>query len=219
MRTRNHGRSRAILSVCVCMLPMVAIAGCDRDRHESRESIKSSLPAGADLNQARSLTLMDLGTLPEPPGVQKNDPRYEDARIPAFPNPLSLKEGDVVTVSGWLHVVRSMGDGDYNLRFSSQRDSADHYIVSEIPDGDDAPKRLQPVIEDAREFVKTKVLDGKDPSKQGTTLKDPVYVQITGQLYFNDANPGNPPRPDAQGLQRSSYWEIHPGLKLAIVKP
>ena len=38
----------------------------------------------------------------------------------------------MVTVTGWLHVVRSMGDGDYNLRFSSQADSADHYIVSEI---------------------------------------------------------------------------------------
>lgn len=216
MRIRNRTCPGAILSVC--LLPALVGVGCDRDRRESREEIKSSLPPGADLDQARNLTLMDLSMLPEPPGLQKNDPRYQDARIPAFPNSLGLKEGDVVTVSGWLHVVRSMGDGDYNLRFSSRPDSADHYIVSEIPDGDDAPKQLQPLIEAAREFVKTTMLDGKDPSKQGTTLGNPVYVQITGQLYFNDANPGNPPRPDAQGLQRASYWEIHPGLKLVVLK-
>jgi hypothetical protein len=137
-------------------------------------------------------------------------------RIPAFTNSLGVKEGDIVKVSGWLHVVRLMGDGDYNLRFSPSADSADRYIVAEIPDQDDVPLQLRPMVKAARDVVQAKGLGGKGASRQGTTLPNAPYVEITGQLYFNDANLGNPLTPDAQGTRRGSYWEIHPGLALKL---
>jgi hypothetical protein len=90
--------------------------------------------------------------------------------------------------------------------------------VSEIPDEDDVPPQLRPMIEAARNFVKSKVLAGKEPSRQEATLPNPLYIQITGQLFFNDVSIGDDSRPDAQGLHRASRWEVHPGLVLAFSK-
>ena len=204
-----------------CMLFTLVPCGFSQEKREtveSRVSIKTSLPPGAKLTDARNLSLQELSALPDPPGVEKNDARYQQTRIPAFPNRLGVKEGDVVTVSGWLHGVRLMGDGDYHLRFSPTADSADQYLVAEIPDEDDVSPQLRPTIEAARNFVKSKVLGGNGPSRQEATLPNPLYIQITGQLFFNDVNVGNNSRPDAQGLHRASRWEVHPGLVLACSK-
>lgn len=203
-------------TILVCAVSTLGQGQERRQGVDGRSSIKSSVPPGADLTRAKTLSISDLVSLPEPPGVQKNDPRYEKMRIPAFTNPLGVKEGDIVKVSGWVHLVRLMGDGDYNLRFSPSADSADRYIVAEIPDQDDVPQQFRPTIKAARDFVQSKLLGAKAPSRQGTTLPNPAYVEITGQLFFNDVNVGNPPAPDAQGTKRGSNWEIHPGLALAL---
>src|SRR5690242_1401813 len=65
---------------------------------ETRVSLKTSLPADSNPSQAKSLTFAEFISIPEPPGVLKNDPRYEKQRIPSFPNSLGVKEGDVVKV-------------------------------------------------------------------------------------------------------------------------
>jgi len=208
-------------AVLLCSFVVFTIGyGQDRGRGvDSRESVKTSLPQGENASATKNISLSDLISLAEPPDDEKNDSRYDKQRIPAFANPLGLKEGDVVAVTGWLHVVRLMGDGDYNLRFSGDPASADHYIVAEIPDVDDVPQNLRPLVKTARDFVQSKVLGGKSPSRQGTTIPNASYVQITGQLFFNDANLGNPPGPDNQGLQRASNWEIHPGLAMTLAQP
>ena len=215
----HHLRLVAVLGGAMLFALVLCSHGQEKRQFvESRVSIKTSLPPGAKLKDAKILSFQELSALPDPPGVERNDAHYQRTRIPAFPNRLGVKEGDVVTVSGWLHVVRLMGDGDYHLRFSPTADSADHYLVAEIPDEDDVSPQLRPMIEAARNFVKSKVLGGNGPSRQEATLPNPLYIQITGQLFFNDVNVGNNSRPDAQGLHRASRWEVHPGLVLACSK-
>src|SRR5580704_16511138 len=63
---------------------------------ETRVPVKTSLPPGTDPNNAKLLTFADFTSIPEPPGVVKNDPRYDKQRIPAFSNPQGVKEGDVI---------------------------------------------------------------------------------------------------------------------------
>jgi hypothetical protein len=180
---------------------------------ETRVPVKTSLPPGEDPSQARPLTFLEFITIPEPPGVAKNDPRYDKARIPAFPNPLNVKEGDIVKVAGYLHIITLMGDDDYNMRVSASPDSADNYFTIEVPDDDDvADKKLRPLVEAARKFLEKQVLDGKEPSRQGSTPAKAPYVEITGQLYFSDNHVGDPVTPDRQGLHRATSWQIHPGL-------
>jgi hypothetical protein len=199
-------------AACFCI--SLSIHGCSREgaADSARISIKTSLPIGADVTQATGISFADIAAMPEPPDVRRNDPRYQKARIPAFPNPLNLKEGDVITVAGYLHRVTYMGDGDYNLRISASPDSADNYIVSEIPDDDDVPRNLRPMVISARDFLKSKVLSGKEPSRVGTILDNPPYVEITGQLYFSDSNVGKTTQADSLGMHRASSWQVHPGL-------
>jgi hypothetical protein len=183
---------------------------------ETRVAVKTGLPAGTDPNNAKLLTFADFISIPEPPGVVKNDPRYDKQRIPAFSNPQGVKEGDVVKVKGYIHIVTLMGDGDYNIRLTATPDSSDNYIVSEIPDDDDvSDKTLRPMVIAARNFIKSHMLQGSDPSRQGTNVAAPAYIELTGQLYFSDNHVGDAPAPDRQGLHRATSWQIHPGLAIA----
>lgn len=184
---------------------------------ETRVAVKTGLPSGTDPNAAKLLTFADFISIPEPPGVVKNDPRYDKQRIPAFSNPQGVKEGDVIKVKGYIHVVTLMGDGDYNIRLTATPDSSDNYIVSEIPDDDDvSDKTLRPMVVAARDFIKAHMLQEKDPSRQGTNVATPAYIELTGQLYFSDNHVGDAPAPDKQGTHRATSWQIHPGLAIAF---
>src|SRR5260370_33318988 len=68
-----------------------------------RWPIKTSVPAGADLSLGKSVSYADLAKLDDPPGAQKNDHRYQSARIPMFTNALGVTEGDILITPGWLH--------------------------------------------------------------------------------------------------------------------
>lgn len=211
------------LLVCytLCVAAGMAMVGCGEKKPETGEtrvSVKSGLAAGVDPMRSRTVAFSDLVAMPEPPGVTQNDRRYEKARIPAFPNALGLKEGDVVTVTGYLHSVTLMGDGDYNLRISASKDSADSFIVSEIPDDDDVSNgHLRGMVEAARDFIKKQILQGHDPERApGTKLPDAPAIMLTGQLFFSDRNVGQPIVADAQGLRRATNWQIHPGFDVSF---
>jgi hypothetical protein len=213
--------TRFSFGLMVCASLCVLLHGCEKKDaggfKETRVPVKTSLPPGTDPTQARKLTFAQFASIPDPPEVLKNDPRYDKARIPAFANSLGVKEGDVVKVGGYLQVVTYMGDGDYNLRFTATPDSPDNYIVSEVPDDDDlADKKLRPLVIAARDALKAQALGGKDPSKQGSKPTTPPYMEITGQLYFSDNHVGDAPAPDRQGLHRASSWQIHPGLYISF---
>ncbi|HXN65785.1 MAG TPA: hypothetical protein VN862_10655 [Candidatus Acidoferrales bacterium] len=216
----TRGRiSLFLLLAFICAFSGPLLQGCGHEEHGAegaRSKVKTSLPDGVDPNRPRTLSFADLAALPDPPGVVKNDPRYQNARIPAFSNALGVSEGDAVKVGAYLHRVTYMGDGDYNLRFSASPTSTDNYIVSEIPDDDDVPRKLRPMVVAARAYLKSQILGGKQPSKQGTELNPAPYVEITGGLYFSDSHVGDPPRPDQQGLHRASSWQIHPGIDIRL---
>ena len=215
-------RKRTCFMLSLAAVVGVLCNGCKKNEsaggfNETRVAVKTGLPPGANPADAKALSFAEFISIPEPPGIVKNDPRYDKQRIPAFSNPLGVKEGDVVKVRGYLHMVTLMGDGDYNIRIGATTDSADGYIVSEIPDDDDlADKKLRPMVIAAQEFIKSHMLQGKDPSRQGSTVTGSPYVELTGQLYFSDNHVGDAPVPDKQVLHRASSWQIHPGLAVAL---
>lgn len=217
----NTSRARTFFAISLTVALAIFSNGCKKNESggfkETRVAVKTGLPAGTDPNNAKLLTFADFISIPEPPGVTKNDPRYDKQRIPAFSNPQGVKEGDVISVKGYIRVVTLMGDGDYNIRLTASPDSSDNYIVSEIPDDDDvSDKTLRPKVIAAREFIKAHMLQGNDPSRQGTNVSAPAYIQLTGQLYFSDNHVGDAPVPDKQGTHRATSWQIHPGLSIAF---
>ena len=151
-----------------------------------------------------------LIALPDPPGVKKNDPRFQDAFIPSFQNSEDLDEGDMVRVSGWLHLVAYETDGDYHMQISNSDTSGDHCLIVEVPYPTYVKHspNLKSKCSAVRSFIKKTLLKGKDPGS-ATVLKKPVYVTVTGQLFYDDAHVGTPPR-GKKGMHAVSLWELHP---------
>ncbi len=181
-----------------------------------RWPIKTSLAEGADPAHAKSIAFADLIALGDVPGVKKDDPRYQDARIPAFSNSLNVKEGDIVTVRGWLHLIALETDGDYHIQISDSAASGDHCLIVEVPDPDPAftaTADLRPTFASIRDFLKAKTLANQDPSPRGSVMAHPPYVEVTGQLFYDDSHVGDPPR-GKKGMLAATLWEVHPVVAL-----
>ena len=160
-----------------------------------------------------------LVALPDPAGVKKDDSRYQDAFIPSFPNTLNLHEGDIVRVSGWLHLVAFETDGDFHIQISNSQTSGDHCLIVEVPYPTyvkSAPN-LKKLCTTVRNYIKKNMLKGKDPTPAGTVLKSAVQVTVTGQLFYDDSHVGDPPR-GKKGMHAATLWEVHPVTAIEISK-
>ena len=99
-----------------------------------RWTVKTSLPNNP--GKARTVALADLLSFGEPdvnPKVTKNDARFQKARIPPFPNSLNISEGELITTTGWLHLVAGESDGDYHIQISASPTDGNHCLIIEVP--------------------------------------------------------------------------------------
>jgi len=177
-----------------------------------RWSVKTSLPDGADPTHAKAVVFADLIALADPPGVKHNDPRFQSLRIPAFANSLNVKEGDLLTVNAWLFLVAAENDGDYHIQVSASPQSGDHCLIVEVPKDDPAyvsSAALRPLFQSVRAFLKIRTLQDQEPSPSGSVMAHPPYVQVTGQLFYDDSHFGDAPR-GKKNMHAATLWELHP---------
>jgi hypothetical protein len=187
---------------------------------KERWPIKTSVPDGTDFGHAASVALGDLLALPDAPGVTHDDPRYQSARIPgkagdAFP------EGKLVVTTGWLNLVAGESDGDYHIQISADGASGDHCLIVEVPNPDPkftASEDLRPKFQAVRDLIKAKMLAGKEPSPSGSVMQHPVYVTVSGILFYDDSHVGDPPR-GKKGMKAATLWELHPVTAIAFAPP
>ena len=176
-----------------------------------RWSIKTSVPDGTNFSKAAQVALTDLLALPDAPGVGHDDAKYQSARIPAKAGD-KFSEGQLLTTTGWLHLVAGETDGDYHIQISDSDSTGDHCLIVEVPNPDPkvtASADLQPKFAAVRDLIKTKMLAGKDPSVGGSVLQHPVYVTVSGILFYDDSHVGDPPR-GKKGMHAATLWELHP---------
>ena len=181
--------------------------------HE-RWAIKTS----AKNANARVIPFADLIKLKDPPGVTNKDARYDSARIPFFENSLGLREGDIVSVTCWLHLVAAEGDEDYHIQVSNDSANGNHCLVVEVPDPKFAPStELKTKWKTIREWVKKHLLHDstltKEPSGNGNVMTNVPYVTIKGQLFYDDPHVGTQPR-GKKNMKAATLWEIHPVTSL-----
>jgi hypothetical protein len=184
---------------------------------KERWSVKTSVPEGTNFAKPTKVALADLMALKDVEGVTHNDKRYEDERLPAKSGD-KFPEGMLVTTTGWLHLVAQETDGDYHIQMSDSATSGDPCIIVEVPDPDPkftATASLRPKFQAVRDLIKTKMLAGKDPTSGGNVMKHPVYVTITGIVFYDDAHVGDPPR-GKRGMKASTLWEVHPITSIAF---
>jgi hypothetical protein len=181
----------------------------------ARWAIKTSVEANAP---AKSVPLAALLALKDVPGVTKNDARFEDARIAGFENPAHLDEGDMITTTGWVHLVAAEPDGDYRIQISASKESGDHCLVVKVPENDPAAIASAALRDEAgqvRAWIKDKLLRGKEPSARGSVMTHAPYVALTGQLFYDDARVGEPPQ-GMKGMKAATLWELHPVTKIGF---
>jgi hypothetical protein len=180
-----------------------------------RWPIKTSVPDGA--SKAQTAALADLLALKDVAGVAKDDSRYQSARLPAQAG-AKFNEGDLLTTTGYLHLVALETDGDYHIQISATADSGDNCLIVEVPNPDPAYVKtasLFPEFEAVRTLIKTKMLAGKDPSSSGSVMQHPVFVTVTGVLFYDDSHVGDLPR-GKRGMHAATLWELHPVTALAF---
>ena len=88
----------------------------------------------------------------------------------------------------------------------------------EVPNPDPkftASADLQPKFATVRDLIKTKMLAGKDPSVGGSVMQHPVYVTVSGILFYDDSHVGDPPR-GKKGMHAATLWELHPVTAIAF---
>lgn len=176
-----------------------------KDRWPVKIAIKKGAPRAV-------IDLADLLTLEAPPDVKRFDKRYQSKRIPAFNNSLGVQEGHKITTHGWFHLVGAEKDGDYHIQISDSQDDGGNCMVVEVPK--DEPEfvphdNLRPHYKRVRDWIRTNLLKGKEPSKSGNVMNYVPYVRIEGQLFYDAAHVGDKPR-GKKGMKCYTLWELHP---------
>lgn len=198
---------------------------------KERWPVKTSLAAPAAQNRGKSIKLTDLLAVAQPSGVRHDDPRYSDARIPAFSNSLGVKEGDLITTTGWLYLVALESDDcDYHIQISpesrtttSKPTAEDNCIIVEAPRQDfvdDANLKQQ--VTAIRSYIQSKIMHGtNEPANAGSVMVHQVCVQVTGALFYDDAHIGKngPELRGKRGMQSKTLWELHPITSFQIAPP
>jgi len=204
----------------LCSMPTLTVtAQTCNGPGKARWPIKTSLPEGASASASgKTVALAKLLALPPAPDVTDNDKRFQDARIPAFANDLKLKEGDLVTTTGWLYLVATEKDDcDYHIQISleprtttDKPQESDDCLIVEAPRPDFASgDALTANVTTERDFIKTKILAGKEPSSTASVMQHPVCVTATGQLFYDDAHESGQLR-GKKHMSSHTLWELHP---------
>src|SRR4029077_442898 len=216
-----------LLVILLSALAPVAIAQTCGPGTE-RWPIKVSIVEGAKVQNPQTVRLNALLTLEDPTSVKHNDPRYQDVRIPAFSNSLNVKEGDFLQTTGWLYLVATEPDCDYHIQISNEPRTTtdkptpqDNCLVVEAPKPefvDDT--ELKQSLSAVRDYIKTTILKGKEPSTTASVIIHPLCVSVTGQLFYDDAHLGKNGEKELRGkkgMHSQTLWELHPITDFKIV--
>jgi len=182
-----------------------------------RWPVKASVPKPTNFAKPTTAALTDLLALPEVTGVTKDDKRYQSKRMPAKAGD-KFPEGKLITTTGYLHLVAGETDGDYHIQISASGTNGNNCLIVEVPNPDPAftaTADLRPKFQAVREFIKTKLLAGKEPASAGSVMQHQVYVTVTGILFYDDAHVDDAPR-GKRGMKAATLWELHPVTAIAF---
>ena len=180
---------------------------------KARWDIKTSLPTGASTWAFKYVDLATLLAIKPPPGAKGHSRKMDHARYLAAANASGLVEGDIISTTGWIHLIAAEPDGDYHIQIAeSDKSMARCFIV-------EAPRPAKKFVKDDRVLQATasvrqalldKALDGKELKYGGTRIiTPPVFAKISGQFFYDDWHIGDRPR-GKKGCKSPTVAEIHP---------
>lgn len=146
--------------------------------------------------------------------------------------PGGLKEGDIVTTTGYMHLValekdENTKDGDYHIQITLRPEWSDSCFIVEMPYAEFAAAALKSNTEANRKFIRTRILH--DSSVQATVKGNiitpgSVFVSINGQLFYEaihakdmrNSDPAKNTYRGKKGMHSYTAWELHPITNIAF---
>ncbi len=210
IRTRTSCGSTSPLVALLCAGLLARGASPAVAKH-MRWPIKTGLPSSVSPTNGTSLAIGDLMGLGDAPGVTKNDKRYDTKRIPTAVG--GHTEGQVISTKGYLLLVAHEPDGDFHIQVSNKPSTgtSNTCLIVEIPPDDSTNPNASTrgLAGPMRQWVRDRLLKGREPGSSGNVMRHPPYVTVTGQLFYDDSHVGDPPR-GKRGIKASTLWELHP---------
>ena len=215
-----------ITGYCAAQEPIDVAPGIDRWGVKTSANISST---------RKTVTLKNLLALPLLDEKYSGD-SYDDKLIPVQQNG-NLKEGDLITTSGYLQLValerdsKKHRDGDYHIQLTLYPEWGDSCFIVEIPYAEFVNnKALKDSCNHARKFINEKILKGKSPGN-GNVMNRGVYVKVTGQLFYDAIHASQMRNPDPNKrayrgkkgkmpMPMHSYtaWELHPLVHIEFAR-
>jgi hypothetical protein len=216
--------------VCLALAFTYIVSGECHSPGAERWPIKTSIATSSNTATGKPVQLGDLMKLENPPGAKNNDPTYQSKRFPAFKNNLGVNEGEILTVTGYLYLVATEdNDCEYHIQLSNQPrsttdkpQSSDECLIVEVARPDAfSDAALQQKAQAVRDYIKTKLLANAEPGPSGNVMQHAVYVQVRGQLFFDDAHLKKDGTPELRGkrnMKSATLWELHPIVDFKIIQ-
>lgn len=187
---------------------------CNFISGEQRWSIKTSIPASAELTNATTVDVQALIDLPNPQLTKPQRQALQDKRLD---NALQIAghpfhEGDIVSVEGYFYRTHCEHDGDYHVEIGSTPGrTGQGCLIVEIPDpAQVADAGLQEAVTAARSTV--------DSESHGWQTHH-QRVQVVGQLFLDESHAEAASGGGGRGTAHCArhLWEIHPVTSIAAV--
>jgi hypothetical protein len=174
----------------------------------SRWAVKTSLPTNR--NEPVALTLEEITALPVPAGAAQ-----DKERASRLPDDLGngLREGSLVRVSGWVRVIATDPDCDYHIQLTPTNAGVDGTVIVEAPNpqaGYESSAELRDSATAVRDFLKSRILKGKEPSGNAGNKIGSAYIEVVGQLFLDAHHLPNCDARGKQGMHATTCWEVHP---------
>jgi hypothetical protein len=208
---------------CTFLTAVVHAQNCAFENGEDRWSIKTSVPAGALSGSPQAIELQSMDSA-NPALSQKQRAALANRRWAGrvvfsddAGDHLSVKEGNMVSVEGFLYRARCQKDGDFHLEIGvAPTAKGAPCLIVEAPDpdeiGDADLKALAVQVRDQVGTLSKGMFTGK---------AKPVAVKVTGQLFLDAHHIGKGDPGGGRGTNHcaTNAWEIHPITGIQFTAP
>jgi hypothetical protein len=183
---------RTLAFVAVVLLAATAASEarvCQFEKGERRWEVKNSVPDPAHAMDPQDVDLASLIALDNPAMTADKVREIEDKRWEVgveVKNTSGIKvtihEGDIISVAGYVYRVRCQKDGDYHVEIGAGKSRRSSCLIVEIPDPDEIENpQLRKAVANARSAI-----EAFDASVfQSHATKAPIEIEVTGQLFLD----------------------------------
>jgi hypothetical protein len=168
----------------------------------------------------KAVHLVDLIALENPAERADHATRALGSRVSRESSASDVQAGDLLHLTGWVHRISRAPDRAYHLEVSPSPKSAAPSLTAVVPSPDQTPASpaVRTQLQTVRTFITRRLLRQQEPSPRGSVIRQPIFVQLSGQLSYRDTPLDEPPQ--GKGTQPSATrWEVHPLLEIQFATP